>query len=772
MSVLSTGTELRRFRRGTLPKIALAVLFVIPLIYGALYLWAFWAPTDHLDRLPVALVDQDVAVTRTDGTELHAGADVTQRLLDGGDLGWRLVDAKTAADGVADGSYYFSVTIPAGFSASLATLSEDDPQPGTIDVVYDDANSFLADTLGKTAMVRVRDAVAESVTRDAADTMLVGVSTLADGVRDAADAATRLDDGAQQLNGGAGALVVGLGQLADGSARLGDGTAQVSSGTAQLASGLQTAHDGAGRLVDGSGALADGLASADAGAQKLSGGAGTLSTGLGDLATGAHDAATGAATLDGGLQRLAPGATTLRDGLASLDEKAKALPASATALADGATRVAGGVTALQQLRTANPDMTLAQLDAVLQSKGSSIDALAAGAGAVSTGAGQLSASATPLASGVSQLHAGADRLASGLGDAATGATTLHTGLARLDQGAASAASGARDLATGAQSLATGVAQLDTGAHTLADGTQTLASGLGTAAGKAGQLADGAAQVADGAATLRTGASTAAAGSTTLADGTRTLAEGAGTFASTLQDGAAKAPSFTPDRVERTADAVATPVMLDETTHHEVQGFGEGFAPFFIALATFVGALITWLILRPLPRRPLASGVSGLRTVLTGYLPAAAVGVVQVVVMMFVLVLGIGMQPVHLIGMAAFILLTTLAFLALQQMFVVLLGTAAGRVVALVLLMLQLSSSGGTYPVETTPRFFQALHPYMPATYVVDGLRELVGGGVDQRLWAAVLVMSALLIGSLAVSAWSARRQKVWTIARLHPELSV
>ncbi|NEC92707.1 YhgE/Pip family protein, partial [Streptomyces sp. SID12501] len=136
------------------------------------------------------------------------------------------------------------------------------------------------------------------------------------------------------------------------------------------------------------------------------------------------------------------------------------------------------------------------------------------------------------------------------------------------------------------------------------------------------------------------------------------------------------------------------------------------------------------------------------------------------------VLGIGMQPVHLIAMAAFVLLTTLAFLALQQMFVVLLGTAAGRVVALVLLMLQLSSSGGTYPVETTPGFFQALHPFMPATYVVDGLRELVGGGVDQRLWAAVLVMSALLIGSLAVSAWSARRQKVWTIARLHPELSV
>ena len=92
--------------------------------------------------------------------------------------------------------------------------------------------------------------------------------------------------------------------------------------------------------------------------------------------------------------------------------------------------------------------------------------------------------------------------------------------------------------------------------------------------------------------------------------------------------------------------------------------------------------------------------------------------------------------------------------------------------SLVLLMLQLSSSGGTYPVETTPGFFQALHPFMPASYVVTGLRQLIGGGIDARFWGSLAVMVGRLVGSLAISAIAARRQKVWTISRLHPSLAI
>src|SRR6187551_654405 len=123
---LSTGTELRRFGKGTLPKIALVVLMFIPLIYGALYLWAFWAPDKELSHLPVALVNTDTGATR-DGEDVSAGDDLVDKLIDGNDLGWVETSAADAATGVIDGDYYFSVTIPADFSADAVSAGTDSP---------------------------------------------------------------------------------------------------------------------------------------------------------------------------------------------------------------------------------------------------------------------------------------------------------------------------------------------------------------------------------------------------------------------------------------------------------------------------------------------------------------------------------------------------------------------------------------------------------------------------------------------------------------------
>ena len=632
MSLFSPGTELKRFRQGTMPKVAVVVLLFIPLIYGALYLWAFWAPDKHMDALPIALVNEDTSVTLADGTTLDAGAHVVAELLAGRDLGWVVIDSEAAASGVTDGKYTFAVTIPADFSASLSSVEGDKPTAGRIEVQYNDTNSFLATTLGQHAMIQIRDAVAATATRTTATTMLVGISTLANGVRDASDAAQQINDG-----------------------------------TTSLSSGLLN-----------------------------------LSRGVSQISAGATDAASGSQNLASGLDSLHTGAADVSAGLSQLSQKTSTLTTDSAALAGGASQVSSGVSTIAQLEAAYPNMTLAQLEATLESKGGSLAALSQGAAAVSAGATTLSASAPSLTDAISQLTTGASKVASGTDTANKGAHDLSSGLDALAAGAATADSGAATAVTGANDLAAGTT----------------------------------------------------------------------TFAKTLADNAALAPTYSSEQIATLSSVIATPVVLDEITANEVQGFGEGFAPFFIALATFVGALITWLILRPLPRRPLASNASGIRTVMTGYIPAVFIAAGQVIIMMAVLVLGLGLKPEHLIATTLFVALTTLAFLALQQTFIILLGTAAGRVVSLVLLMLQLSSSGGTYPVETTPHFFSALHPYMPATYVVNGLRALMGGGVDSRFWVALAFMTGLLVISLAVSAIATGHQKVWTIARLHPELTV
>ncbi|HTM85678.1 MAG TPA: YhgE/Pip family protein, partial [Mycobacterium sp.] len=110
--------------------------------------------------------------------------------------------------------------------------------------------------------------------------------------------------------------------------------------------------------------------------------------------------------------------------------------------------------------------------------------------------------------------------------------------------------------------------------------------------------------------------------------------------------------------------------------------------------------------------------------------------------------------------------------ALIQAFNAVFGVSVGRVLTLAFLMLQLVSAGGIYPVETTAKPFQILHPVDPMTYAVNGLRQLIVGGIDSRLGVALAVLFGVLAASLAASSWAARRNRQYTMDRLHPPIEV
>lgn len=718
LSFLSTGTELRRFRRGVLPKLAVVAMLSIPLLYGALYLWAYWDPTGHLDRLPVALVNADEGATR-DGEPLHAGDDVVQELLDSEALDWRTVDAATAADGVSDGTYYFAVTVPAGFSAAIASIGGDDPAAAEIDVTYNDANSYLASTLGRSAMTQIRAAVSATTGQQAVDQVLVGLGSARDGFAQASD-------GALTLNAASGDLTAGAQQVADGATSAADGAARLATGSADLAGG-------AGRL--------------DSGAADLAAGAGTLAAGAGDTAAGAATLATGAQALSSGAQTAASSAATLATGAATVSDGVDTLAGTVTGLQTAAeqlgvdlTSVGTALGTLAQEQAATGDTDAA---ARIQAQLAALQGVVAGV-PLPADPGAAAADLTRLVDGAHQLRDGSAALSSGLGTLASSSGELAAGATTLADGTARVADGSRTLASGSSTLSSGAADLDGGAQTLASGASDLASGTGT-------LASGAAQVADG--------------TTQLGDGSRQLA-------GSLADGAARIPDDSDSTRTDRADALSTPVQLDSSDVAPADGYGEGFAPFFIPLALFVGGLITWLLLRPLPPRGLATPARGWRIALAGYLPALAIGVGQVVVLLAVVHLGLGLGMSTVVGTAAFTVLVAAAFLAVQQMLTAVLGPAAGKVAIIALLMLQLTASSGTYPVETTPSFFQWLHPALPMTYAVTGLRELTTGGTDGRLWTSVAALLLFLLGSLAVTSWRAARQRTWTLSRLHPALSI
>ncbi|MGL6234205.1 MAG: YhgE/Pip family protein [Segniliparus sp.] len=262
------------------------------------------------------------------------------------------------------------------------------------------------------------------------------------------------------------------------------------------------------------------------------------------------------------------------------------------------------------------------------------------------------------------------------------------------------------------------------------------------------------------------------GAKQLQSGTAQLRAGSSELATKLAEGAGKVPDWTSQQKDSIADTIGGPVHLQATHKNAAPNFGTGMAPFFVTLALFFGALVLWMVLRPLQSRAVAAEVPALRVALASYLPAATIGIFQAVILYCVVRFALGMHAAHPVAMLAFMVLVSFAFVAATQAVNAFVGPAVGRVLIMALLMLQLVSAGGMYPVETTSKPFQALHHYDPMTYGVDGLRQLILGGVDFRLWQAVITLACILVGGLAVTSLSARRDRLWSLTRLMPAIKI
>ncbi len=341
-------SELARLVATPLARLALVALMLVPVLYGGLYLWANRDPYAGLDRVPAALVvlDRGASVTSGSGTDatirtVNYGDRVATQVLKDGSFAWKRVSAAAAAAGVKNGSYDFSVTLPASFSADLTsstvTVGSDGaalvrPREAGIRLVTNDTNSYLASTIATQAAATIRSSIASQVGSEAAGRFLLALSDIRGSLSAAAD-------GAAQLASGVGDAQSGAQTLANGTASLASGTAQVAAGTQRLAAVGDQAVATGNRLTAQIPALraqlqtqlaAQGLTQEQIDAvlarlDPLAAQAGTAQAQLDGLAAqvdqlnaGAHQVSAGAEHVNGGAEALASGLGTLRSGAADL----------------------------------------------------------------------------------------------------------------------------------------------------------------------------------------------------------------------------------------------------------------------------------------------------------------------------------------------------------------------------------------------------------------------------------------------------------------------
>ncbi|MBS1672502.1 MAG: YhgE/Pip domain-containing protein [Actinobacteria bacterium] len=643
MKILSMiGAELRRLTASPMAVVALIALMAVPVLYGGLYLWANQDPYGKFPDVPVGLVVEDTGAT-VDGTTTNYGEKVADNLLEGKAFDWRRMSADEARAALTAGDVDFTVTIPKTFSEALTSAAGENPHQARIDLETNDANNYLASSIGSSAVERIRRSVAEMVGSEAADRLLTGLSDVRGKLGEAAD-------GAAQLHDGATTAVSGSGQLADGTTQLADGAAQLAGGASQLASGTAQIADGSQQLADGAATLADGARQVSDGNQQIAGYA---------------------------------------------DEAGSAVQQATDALPQARADIA---TALQ-----NQGLSQGEIDAVL-------------------------AKLDPLA----------DRLRSGN-------DTVQGAVGKIDQ------------------LAAGAAQVADGSATLADKSQQLADGAATAAA-------GAATLDAGAGTLSTGAASARDGAKALHDGLGTLAGGIQTLHDGLEAGVQAIPASTPDLREKQAKTIANPVDVSSDKVAAAKDYGQGLAPFFAALAGWIGIYALFLIIKPISRRAVTALHSPIRITLAGWLTPAAFGALQMVGLLAVLSFALGFTFQDGWGALGIMVFASATYAAIILALNVWLGSV-GQFMGLVLMVLQLVTAGGTFPWQTLPAPLAALHQVLPMGYVVDAMRQLMYGGQAGRAMTDLAVLGIWLVGALVLTTLGvARMTHKRTLRDLQPSL--
>lgn len=663
-----------------------------------------------------------------------------------------------------------------------------------------------------------------------------GAGELSDGAHELADGAKGLDDGAgklatgiDELNGGVVSLDDGAGKLADGVRGLDQGTKKLSDGAHKLADGTGALASGTDGLAGGAHDLSTGLGALSDGAHKVSGGVAELSEGIngtdtkpglrqgseklasavnGDgsaenpgLAGGAQQLAGGLEQYASGLPRAQAGLTqglqhgidqafdTGQDGKPGFAESMSTLAASCTELeqafsADprlsgdprvlGLDDMCGGLTQMSEegvngVRSALSEQVVPQaVDTVFEGDGSRENpGLTPSARKLADGASASADAAPQLVDGINQLNGGIAKL----GD---GAAQLAPGAAQVADGIDASRDGATQLADGAGKLSSGAAQVDEGAKGLAGGTSELASGTGQLAEGADGLANGTSKLASGTAPLAEGAHGLADGTTQLSDGTRGLADGSGELASGLRDGAEEVPSYSETERKHLSEVSTKAVTLSTTRENEADGGAVATFPFVAALGLWLGAFGIFLVWPALRERFLDSALPMWRVALRSLLWPLVVAACQALLVIGLLV-AFGVPVASLASVAAITVAAALCFAIVHQMLLTVCGVRVGRVVSIIVLVLQVVALVGILPLESAPSLLQSLTAFMPLTVASQGLVSAALGGAIVSTGTTLAELALFAVVSFALTlvfSRGARRVKPSSAPRQAPSIGV
>lgn len=620
-------------------------------------------------------------------------------------------------------------------------------------------------------------------------------------------AVSQLDRGLGQLSSKSPELVRGINQLYTGVESYTGGVSQLNAGLNQFSSGVSAYTNGVGNLATGANQLSNQSATLRMGVEQLSEGIQQLSSKL-DASSGKKDQinqlSSGLNQLNKAIQNIDVGDTkqlsSVLSSIVSLSNQmlASALSEKATTLANiqstaayqsltseqqaeisasvsqnstdsiqSAQSIIALVQGLQgslenlQNQSSNLSTLKNQANQVLPLASTSLTGLSSGlteiqgavtsklvptSQSIASGVNAYTARVDKVSQGASQLSEKNSTLTGSLDQLVSGSNTLTQKSSSLTAGVGQLVEKTPELVSGIEKLSTGSNQLNQKSQELMAGVDKLQSGSGQLADKSSQLLSGASQLENGANKLADGAGKLAEGGTKLTSGLEDLQTGVASLGQGLGNASDQLKSASTE--SQNAEILSNPLNLSKTDNDQVPVNGIAMAPYMISVALFVAAISTNMIFAKLPsgRHPESrwawlksrAEINGIIAVLAGILVYGGVHL-------------IGLTANHEMRTFILIILTSLVFMSMVTALTTW-NSRIGAFFSLILLLLQLASSAGTYPLALTNDFFRAINPWLPMSYSVSGLRQTIsmtGNIPHQVVFLAVILALFTGLGMLA-----------------------
>ncbi len=644
------------------------VVLLIPLIYSFFYLKSYWNPYGNLSDMKIAVVNLDAG---KDGS--NEGNEFVKSLKESDTFNIQEVSESEAEDGMKKGDYYATIKIPENFTECLKSASSEDKQIATVTYSPNQATNYLATQIVNSAVKTIQLNLQSKVDKEI-------IAELSNKLNEVPNSLQTISDGADSILNGAESLDSGIKQISDG-------TNQLSSSYSEFNAGVQSAYSGSENLQNGIAQVSSGVANLQAGSQNLDGAIDQINSGIDGMSANGEESVTALAT-----------------GVNSLNENAGKLNSYATdganlskSLATDVNVYVGSVNAMQQ-----------ELQALLTNSTVSSEEVK-----------NVLAKYSPTLSEKSSIVETSKKLAQNDGVASAYANGVYKGTSELLQ----KSSGLTQMFQGVQGLKSALAEVKKGTTTLKNGTNTLASGTQTLSNGSVTLTSGLAklnsssnQIDNAIKTINTGVSSASDGSTQLVDGVQT-------FKTSINEGmeTTKEQLKSLDGIEEFGEK---PINFETEEYGKVDSYGIAFTPLFLCIGLWVGALMAYVVLYyDHDERFGILGITSKNKILQNVI-YIAIGAVEGLVTGILLKAGLGYTVENMVLYYGASILIGITFMSIIQFLIRNFGDI-GKFLALIVLVLQLAAAGGTFPIETIDKGFQAISPYLPMTYSIKLLREIL-----------------------------------------------